>query len=238
MKLLSSEQAVIDAAEALARTLVEDPNHTVVAAAMDTSGRIHTAINVYHFTGGPCAELVVLGIAAAAIAGPLVAMAAAGDRGRGLIPPCGRCRQVMLDLHPALLVAVPTVTGPAMRLIAKMLPDAYFFPDADAARVLRFHKRYYEAIVAGTKTSSVRWDDPVAAGLVILYFEDDDAHGPLHGHVLEVNRFALGELTPERLRLTEGSSVELYIDGLRGHYPDMPADASVDVVDFVVRDSA
>jgi cytidine deaminase len=237
MKPLNSEQAVIDAAEALARTLVDDPNHTVAAAAMDTSGRIHIAVNVYHFTGGPCAELVVFGVAAAGQSGPLVAMAAAGDRGRGLIPPCGRCRQVMLDLHPDLLVAVPTETGPAMRPIAKLLPDTYYFPDADSERVLRFNRRYYEAVVAGKKTSSVRWDEPVAKGPAIFYFEDDDAHGPLHGEVLEVNRFALVELTPERLRLSESSSVAAYIDGLRGHYPDMPADASVDVVDFVVHDS-
>ncbi|WP_245554955.1 cytidine deaminase [Nesterenkonia alba] len=78
-----SEQRVIDTAEELARTLGSDPHHTVASAAMDTSGRIHTAVNVYHFTGGPCAELVVLGLAAAARAGPLVTMAAAGDGGRG-----------------------------------------------------------------------------------------------------------------------------------------------------------
>lgn len=96
----NSERAVIDAAEALARRLGEDANHTVAAAALDTSGRIHTAVNVYHFTGGPCAELVVLGSVAAAKAGPIVAMAAAGDQGRGLISPCGRCRQAMLDRIP------------------------------------------------------------------------------------------------------------------------------------------
>jgi cytidine deaminase len=55
---------------------------------------------------------------------------AAGDQGRGLIPPCGRCRQVLLDLHPDILVAVPTPTGPQLRPIRKLLPDAYFSPDA------------------------------------------------------------------------------------------------------------
>lgn len=129
MDPFKSGRAVIEAAEALAGELGLNPNHTVAAAALDTAGRIHTAVNVYHFTGGPCAELVVLGVAAAAHAGPLVAMAAAGDGGRGIIPPCGRCRQVMLDLHPDLLVAVPTQEGPEMRAITTMLPEAYRVPD-------------------------------------------------------------------------------------------------------------
>lgn len=133
---------MIEAAEFLARTLGKDPNHTAAAAVLDTQGRIHTAVNVYHFTGGPCAELVALGVAATARAGPLVAMAAAGDRGRGLMPPCGRCGQVMLDLPPDLVVAVPTEQGPRMRPIAKLLPDTYFFPDGNAEHVLRFNKRY------------------------------------------------------------------------------------------------
>ena len=70
MKLFDSERRVIEAAERLAARLGGDRNRTVAAAAMDTAGRIHEAVNVYHFAGGPCAELVVLGVAAAAGAGP------------------------------------------------------------------------------------------------------------------------------------------------------------------------
>jgi len=231
MDPLCSEQRVIEAAEALARTLGDDPNHTVAAAALDSRGRIYTAVNVYHFTGGPCAELVVLGVAATAQAGPLIALAAAGDRERGLIPPCGRCRQVMLDQHPDLLVAVPTESGPQMRPIAKLLPDTYFQPDAQSQRIFRFNKRYYDGVVSGVKTSSVRWDENVSVGPAIFYFEDDE-RSPLRGQILAVNRYKLGDLTPERLRLSSEGTVEGYIDGLRQHYPDMPTGASVDVVDF------
>ncbi|AZL06468.1 MAG: cytidine deaminase [Brevibacterium aurantiacum] len=115
MDLYDSELEVIDVAESLAATLGADENHTVAAAVMDTYGRIHTGVNVHHFTGGPCAELVAIGNAAAAGAGPLVTIAAAGDGGRGLLSPCGRCRQVILDLHPDALVAVPRsgAAGPA-----------------------------------------------------------------------------------------------------------------------------
>lgn len=172
-----------------------------------------------------------MGVAATAQAGPLVAMAAAGDRGCGLIPPCGRCRQLMLDLHPDLLVAVPTKNGPAMRPVARLLPDTYFFPDAQAERVLRFNRRYYDAVLRGEKTSSVRWDEQIQPGEAIFYFEDD-GRSPLRGEVLGVNRCTLGELTLERLRLASGESVEGYVAGLRQHYPQMPADAAADVVDF------
>lgn len=237
MEPMESERQVIEAAESLARTLGSEANHTVAAAAMDTNGRIHKAVNVHHFTGGPCAELVALGVAATAQAGPLVTMAAAGDGGRGLIPPCGRCRQVMLDLHPDLLVAVPSTDGPQMRPIAKLLADTYFFPDGDAKRVFRFNRRYYDGIVSGKKTSSVRWDEQISPGPVIFYFEDDEAHAPLLGQILEVQRYRLGDLTAERLRLAEGESVEGYVEGLRRHYPLMPADAFVDVADFRVEES-
>jgi cytidine deaminase len=237
MEPLSMERRVIEAAEVLARSLGNNPNHTVAAAALDTNGRIHTAVNVYHFTGGPCAELVTLGVAATAEAGPLVAMAAAGDRGRGLISPCGRCRQVMLDLHPDLLIAVPTAAGPQMRPIAKLLPDTYFFPDAQAGRVFRFNRRYYDAVANGRKTSSVRWAEPIAVGPAIFYFEDDAECPPLSGEILDVQRYRIDDLTPERLRLSDGGTVEGYLEGLRRHYPLMPVDAVVDVVDFQVAPS-
>lgn len=234
MEPLKSELAVIEAAESLARTLGEDPNHTVAAAVMDTQGRIHSAVNVYHFTGGPCAELVALGVAATAGVGPLVAVAAAGDRSRGLIPPCGRCRQVLLDLHPDIVVAIPTEQGPRMRPVAKLLPETYFFPDANALRVLRFNKRYYGAVATGEKGSSVRWDESVRVGPAIFYFEDDE-RPPLAGEILSVNRYRLSDLTPESLRLPDGATVGKYLAGLRRHYPDMPDDAEVDVVDFARR---
>ncbi|NUP47991.1 MAG: ASCH domain-containing protein [Catenulispora sp.] len=226
------------AAEQLARSLGSDQNHTVAAAAMDTAGRIHTGVNVAHFTGGPCAELVALGVAAASAAGPLVTIAAAGDGGRGLIPPCGRCRQVLLDLHPDVLVAVPTEDGPALRPIRKLLPDTYFFPDSHAARVVRFNKHYYEPIVDGRKTSTIRFDDSIVPGRAVFYFEDDDAHRVLNGTVTDVRRYRLDQLTAEQALLDAGTSIEQLKDGLGQHYPDMPDDAEVDVVTFAVEPSA
>lgn len=232
MDLFDSEQRVVEAAERLATTLGSDPHHTVAAAAMDTSGRIHSAVNVYHFTGGPCAELVALGVAATAGAGPLLTIAAAGDRGRGLIPPCGRCRQALLDLHPDILVAVPTPSGPQVRPIRKLLPETYFFPDANARRIVRFNKRYYDDVAAGRKTVTVRYDDPIALGAALLVFEDDDANRTLNGTVTSIERRQLDTLTADEAKLPVGADVNELRSGLQKHYPDMPDDAEVDVVTF------
>jgi cytidine deaminase len=132
MELLESEKRVIAAAAELSATLGNDPTHTVAAAAMDSHGRIHTAVNVHHFTGGPCAELVVLGVAAAAASGPLVMIAAAGGGGRELLAPCGRCRQVIVDLHPDARIAIPTDEGAEVVPILTLLPSAYRQPDLTA----------------------------------------------------------------------------------------------------------
>ncbi|HEY9357203.1 MAG TPA: ASCH domain-containing protein [Arthrobacter sp.] len=234
MDLFESERRVVAAAEEMAALLGTDTNHTVAAAAMDTLGRIHKAVNVYHFTGGPCAELVVMGVAAAANAGPLLTIAAAGDRGRGLIPPCGRCRQAILDLHPDVLVAVPGETGPHLQPIRKLLPHTYFFPDANARRVVRFNRRYYAAVASGTKTSTIRYDDPIVAGSALFVFEDDEQHRTLHGEVTGVERYRLDDITAEQARLAPDTTIEELRAGLRRHYPDMPATAEVDVVTFAL----
>lgn len=232
MNLFDSEQRVVEAAERLAATLGTDPNHTVAAAVMDTSGRIHTAVNVYHFTGGPCAELVALGAAAATEAGPLLTIAAAGDQGRGLIPPCGRCRQALLDLHPDILVAVPTPTGPQLRPIRKLLPDTYFFPDANARRVVRFNKRYYDDVAAERKTVTVRYDDPISLGPALFVFEDDEESRTLTGIITTIERHPLDSLTAEQAKLPSDADITEFKSGLQKHYPGMPHDAQVDVVTF------
>lgn len=232
MELLDSERRVIAAAEALAATLGTDANHTVAAAAMDAQGGIHTAVNVHHFTGGPCAELVVLGVAAAAGAGPLLTMAAAGDGGRQLLAPCGRCRQIMLDLHPDVLIAVPTDAGPDVVPIRKLLASAYRHPDASPPRLVRFNRRYFDDIATGLKTSTVRYDDDVPVGRALFVFEDDAEHRTLDGEVLTVTRHRLDLITPEAARVDSVSALSALRVGLEQHYPGIPADAEIEVVDF------
>jgi cytidine deaminase len=67
-------------------------NHSVGSAALSADGRIFVGVNVFHFTGGPCAEVVVIGAAAGAGVTTLTHIVAVANGGQGVIPPCGRCR--------------------------------------------------------------------------------------------------------------------------------------------------
>lgn len=89
--------------------------HTMGAAVRGVDGRMYGGINLYHFTGGPCAELVVLGHARASGARELSTVVAVGNMGRGPVGPCGRCRQILFDYHPGIRVILPT--GPEARSV-------------------------------------------------------------------------------------------------------------------------
>lgn len=123
------DHELIRAATEVARTRCRGDQHTMAAAARARDGRIVTGVNAYHFTGGPCAELVVLGAAAAQGAYELDTMVAVGDRGRGVVPPCGRCRQVLLDYFPDLRVIVAPDGRPASIPVADLLPAGYVWAD-------------------------------------------------------------------------------------------------------------
>lgn len=123
------DHELIQAAAHVARTRCRGDNHTVAAAARAHDGRIVTAVNAYHFTGGPCAELVLIGTAAAQGVDELDTIVAVGDRERGVVPPCGRCRQVLLDYFPSLKVIVAADDGIRTVLIDDLLPDSYVWAD-------------------------------------------------------------------------------------------------------------
>ncbi|BBC33437.1 hypothetical protein SGFS_047310 [Streptomyces graminofaciens] len=123
------DHELIEAAAEVARTRCRGDNHTMAAAARTRDGRIVTALNVYHFTGGPCAELTLIGTAATQGAYDLRTIVAVGDRDRGVVPPCGRCRQVLLDYFPTLRVIVGTPDGPRAVPVTDLLPASYVWAD-------------------------------------------------------------------------------------------------------------
>jgi cytidine deaminase len=132
--LENQERRLVSIAEEIVRSLPHDDTHTVAAAAMDNRGNVHTGVNVFHFTGGPCAEVVTIAAAAQALAGLLVTIVAVGDRDRGVISPCGRCRQILLDLHPDVAVIVPLKDGElAARTVRDLLPLSHSLPEAAEA---------------------------------------------------------------------------------------------------------
>ncbi|MFG2906921.1 cytidine deaminase family protein [Kitasatospora sp. NPDC048286] len=123
------DEELVEAALEVARRYARGDNHTVAAAGRNADGRIVTALNAYHFTGGPCAELVLIGAAAGQGVYELTTVVAVGDRERGVIPPCGRCRQVLLDYFPEVGVIVGR--GPELRTVpvSALLPGAYVWAD-------------------------------------------------------------------------------------------------------------
>jgi cytidine deaminase len=123
------DHELIEAAAHVARTRCRGDNHTMAAAARTRDGRIVTAVNAYHFTGGPCAELVVIGAAATQGAYDLDTIVAVGDRDRGVVPPCGRCRQVLLDYFPAIKVIVGADKKLRTVPISDLLAESYIWAD-------------------------------------------------------------------------------------------------------------
>ncbi|MEU8887120.1 cytidine deaminase [Streptomyces sp. NPDC048442] len=111
--------------------------HTMGAAVRDADGRMHGGINIFHFTGGPCAELVALGNARASGARELTTIVAVGDGGRGPVGPCGRDRQVLLDFHPGIRVILPTVKGLRSVRIEELMPHATRWTPEDGAGLVR-----------------------------------------------------------------------------------------------------
>ena len=124
------EQALIE----LARTTIDAATdagpdeygiHTMGAAVRSADGRMFAGVNLYHFTGGPCAELVALGAARAAGANDLTHIVAVGNHGRGVKSPCGRDRQILADYYPTLQVIMPTPDGITCVPARDLLPLAF-----------------------------------------------------------------------------------------------------------------
>ena len=100
-----------------------DGAHTMGAAVRDADGHMFAGVNLFHFTGGPCAELVAFG-AARAHGGRGITTIVAGKHGRGVVGPCGRDRQVFFDYYPGISVLLPTAEGVRVATIEALMPFA------------------------------------------------------------------------------------------------------------------
>ena len=102
----------------------EDGIHTMGAAVLADDGRVFVGVNLYHFTGGPCAELVALATARTEGARRITHIVAVGNHGRGPVGPCGRDRQVLFDYYPDIRVILPTTDGLRSVTIGDLMPLA------------------------------------------------------------------------------------------------------------------
>ena len=124
-KLMEEIPKLIQAAHDVVTVHSDGKNHTVAAAVLAANGSIVTGVNLSHFTGGPCAELVALANAAAAGKTNLKSIVAVGDRNRGVLAPCGRCRQVMADNYPELAAIIMEADLPVAKTTQELLPFTY-----------------------------------------------------------------------------------------------------------------
>ena len=129
------DHELIEAATNVARSHCRRENHTVASAARSRDGHIVTGVNAYHFTGGPCAELVVIGAAASQGFYDLERIVAVGDGDWRIVPPCGRCRQVLFDYFPTIEVIVQSGANLLTYSIGELLPEAFDWAKQDRPSV-------------------------------------------------------------------------------------------------------
>ena len=203
---------------------------------MDSAGNVFTGVNVFHFTGGPCAESVVIGQAVAVPDAvlPLTCIAAVHDR--GVIAPCGRCRQILFDLYPQIRAVVRTKLGHEARPVRELLPFVFDWREIepDVPATLYVWEGYLDAIRVGTKTSTVRVDDPAMVGPCRLVF-DHDSEGTATTELVEITEVVegtAGDLTDDDARRDGFADLAELKAALATHYPGIEDQTKVDVVHF------
>jgi cytidine deaminase len=173
-------------------------------------------------------------VAAAAGASPIALIVAAGDEDRGVMPLCGRCRQVLLDQQPDCRVIVPEGDGASSVPARELLPHSYQHPDANPPRLLRFNARHWGNVVDGVKTATTRFNDPTVPGPVTFLFEFDDRYRSLPGVVESVEHVRFADITDAQAAL-EGCTADELRTALRtSYYPEIVDDDTVEFVRFRV----
>lgn len=121
-----NDRDLISRATALARPFAPSPecsSGTVAAAILTTSGNVYTGVCVdTRCSLGFCAEHAAAAEMLKARESE-VARVVAVDQGGSVIPPCGRCRELLLQINPKNGVA-RVVLGPdgQGRTLAELLP--------------------------------------------------------------------------------------------------------------------
>jgi cytidine deaminase len=229
----------------------EDGIHPMGAAVMAADYRMSAGVNLYHFTGGPCAELVALGAARAQGARQMRCIVAVGNHGRGVIGPCGRDRQVFLDYYPTMRVIVPTPEGLRSVLAADLVPPAQQWtpepgmngldpslcqdPETAGPPIIRFDPRYLDVVRSGAKSTTTRFRDTAQLGPVRLVFESDP-EVVLSAEVTGIRHCLVSELTDQGAQAEGLTAAAELREALKGHYPDLAATDEVDVITFRIDD--
>lgn len=124
---------LVSAAYELIATRYVLARHQIGAAILDADGGIHLGLHLDAMVGRAaiCAEAVALGTARMATRAALVAVAAVRypkptEEGPArIVPPCGLCRELLLDHAPDLTTVVPVAGAGTSIPLASLLPHKY-----------------------------------------------------------------------------------------------------------------
>lgn len=230
-------RSLTTAAINLATRINDDADHTVAAALLTKSGATVTGVNAFHFLGGPCAEITALANHAATHKGdPVVAVVAAYGATTDVLPPCGKCRQVLFDLDPTITCVVRTANGYETVAVRDLLPYAYDWGAIEAGpQHIYMWEGYEELIRTGTKRQTIRIDDPFRAGPADLVFEKNSGEvvmiPAVVTNVRTVAKSGLTELDAQRDGFDNLADLHTALDQ---HYPGLTDDDTVDLVTFEV----
>lgn len=101
--------------------------HTVAAVVLTQAGRQHIGMNLDSILprASVCAEPIALGMAACEDPDDPVIFCAAINRHGTVIPPCGVCRELMMDYARSAMVAMPLGADFDLVPMVQLMPDAY-----------------------------------------------------------------------------------------------------------------
>ena len=93
------DHELVQAAEEVLRKNFDAARHTVGAAVRCASGRIYSGVNLKSCGYAPCAEPIAIGIAVSSGEREIESIVSViGKEGAfHVLPPCGNCRQLLLD---------------------------------------------------------------------------------------------------------------------------------------------
>jgi cytidine deaminase len=235
--LTDQELALLERARAVIAGVASDDNHRVAAAAYDSNGQVFTGVNVYHFSGGPCAEPVAMGsaVASESVRLPLTTMVAVLAGGE-VIPPCGRCRQMLFDYYPDIRVVVRGRAGLASMPIRDLLPYA-FDQRALGQQALYLDAAYLDAVRSGAKQTTIRVHDPVDPGPIRFVVErDGEEPVTVAALVTRVESKPVAELDDADAVRDGFADRGALLAALERHYPGLDPSTAVDVVHFRLSD--
>jgi cytidine deaminase len=123
----AKDQKVIDAAIEVLRKNYHHKRHEVGAAVLCPSGKIYAGVNVKACGYSPCAEPIALGTAISNGEREFVTMVAVGkvDDQFIALPPCGNCRQLLLDYSADAFVIFQDNGKIVKAKVDELLPGAF-----------------------------------------------------------------------------------------------------------------